>query len=262
MNRILSFTLRLLGFNRPKPKTRIGLYLRRSERVLSIVGLLYLGLLIYPQILFAHSVTVGDITLYSRSPLPPEAAQSAVQAAALIERSELAVAGRRERVFICDAPWVYRLFAPGSPGAFAISLPITDHVYIAAADLARDTAFRSAPDFNTRSLSSVMAHEITHGLIRHRLGLFRGVRLPDWVAEGYCDYVARESSFPESDGFRLIAAGQRHPSPSFRYFLYRQMVRHLMDDQHLSFAQVLARAGDAPGVEHETQIALQARNTK
>ena len=107
-----------------------------------------------------------------------------------------------------------------------------------------------------------MAHEITHGLIRHRLGLFRGVRLPDWVDEGYCDYVAQESSFPEGDGFRLLAAGERHPSPSFRYFLYRQMVQYLIDDQHLSFAQVVARAGDASGVERETQLALQTRNAK
>ena len=65
--------------------------------------------------------------------------------------------------------------------------------------------------------SVVMAHEISHGLIRHRLGLLRGIRLPDWVDEGYCDYLVHESSFPEAEGLRLMASGQSHPSSAFRY---------------------------------------------
>lgn len=109
-----------------------------------------------------------------------------------------------------------------------------------------------------RSFSSVAAHEITHGLIRHRLGLLRGIRLPSWVAEGYCDFVARESSFPEAEGLRLFASGQSHPSMSYRYFTYRQMVRYLVEDEHLTFSEVVARANDSAAVAAEARKALQS----
>jgi len=225
--------------------------------VLGVVAVLYAVLHVFPQTLFAYSVTANGITIYSRAPLPPEAASCAARAAELIKQSELAVPDRHERVFVCDSPWVFRLFQPTSRG-FAFSVPVTDNVFIAEADFSADVATRSGPDFNKRSLSSVVAHEITHGLIRHRLGVLRGIRLPDWVAEGYCDYIARESSFPEAEGLRLFASGQSHPSMSFRYFTYRQMVRYLVEHQHLTFSQVVARANESTAVADEARQALQS----
>jgi hypothetical protein len=258
MNKATSILLRCLGLNRPKPKTRFGLYLRRSERVLGVLAVLYASLHLFPQMLFAHSVTANGITIYSRSPLPPEAASCAARAADLLKKSELAEPGRQERVFVCDAPWLFRLFSPRSSGAFAVSVPVTDNVFVAAVDFPADVVSRSGSDFNRRSFSSVMAHEITHGLIRHRLGLLRGECLPGWVAEGYCDYVARESSFPETDGFRLFASGQSHPSMSYRYFTYRQMVRYLVENQNLTFSEIVARVDESDAVAAEAREALQS----
>ncbi len=256
VNKPLAFLLRGLGFNRPAPKTRLSRILRRGERMLTVLLLLYAGLHVFPQVLFAHSVSADGITLYSRMPLPPEAAVCAKRAAVLIQQSELAVPGRRERVFVCNSPWLFRLFKP-TAGGFAFSVPLTDHVFIADGDFAADVARWPAPKYNTRSLSSVMAHEITHGLIRHRLGLVRGVLLTDWVNEGYCDYVAKESSFPEVKGRSRFVSGEEHPSPSNRYFKYRQMVRHLAESQRLSFAQIVARAGDSASVAAEARQAVQ-----
>ena len=219
MNRITSLLVQLIGVKRPKPRTRFGRYLRRSERVITCLLLLYLGLRLFPEVIFAHSLTERGITLYSREPLPPEAAACARRAAELVGHSELAVPGSRERVYICNAPWVYRLFGPFSSGAFAFYVSLIDRVFVAVADPSRDTATRAAREFNSRSVSGVVAHEITHGLIRHRLGLMQSLRLPGWIAEGYCDYVACESSFPESDGRCLMAAGESDPSRSFRYFV-------------------------------------------
>jgi len=258
MNKTISILLRCLGMNRPKPRTRFGLYLRRSERVFVILAVLYAVLHIFPQAVFAHSVTTNGITIYSRSPLPPEATLCATRAAELLKQSELAVVGRHENVYVCDTPWLFRLFSPGSSGAFAVSVPLTDNVFVAAADFYADVAMRSGSDFNKRSFSAVVAHEITHGLIRHRLGLVNSIRLPDWVAEGYCDYVARESSFPEEDGLRLFVSGQKHPSMSYRYFIYRQMVRYLAEHQNLTFSEIVARANEPDAVAAETRQELRS----
>ena len=261
MNKLLSLFRRALGLRRSAPETPVGRALRRLERAVFILLLAYAGLQAFPQVLFAHSVTAQGITLYSQAPLPPEAEACLSRAHGLIQPSELAVSGRAERIFVCDSPWLFSLFSPTSTQAFAYSVPLTDNVFIATANYRRDTARSAAPNYNSRSLSAVMAHEITHGLIRHHLGWWRGVSLPTWVAEGYCDYVAREGSFPAPEGWRLMTSGLANPSMSFRYFEYRQMVRYLAEDEHLSFDQIVARANDPAAVEAATRQALRSRQT-
>ncbi len=256
MNKPLSLLLAACGFRRNTARTRLGRTLNRLERATAILAVCYLGLQAFPQVLFAHSFTAQGVTVYSRAPLPPETTACLDRAAGLLRQSELAVPGRAERVFVCNSPWLFALFSPTSGRAFAFSVPLTDNVFIADADFARDAAHNSAPLYNTRSLSSVLAHEITHGLIRHRLGWWRATTLPAWVAEGYCDDVAQESSFPVAKGRPLMAAGRNDPSASFDYFKYRQMVRYLKEDRHLSFEQIVALKNDAPAVEAETRQAL------
>ncbi len=249
--------LRYLRFNLSKPRTRSGKWLRRFGQTLAVFLLLYIGLYTFPQILFPYSYNTQGITIYARFPLPAETTDRIAAIVNLIQRSELAVAGRTERIFVCNQPWLFRLLSPMSAGAFAYSLPITDNVFVANADLIHNVARSAAPEFNVRSFSAVAAHEITHGLIRHRIGLLG--RLPTWINEGYCDYIARESSFPEALGLRLLATGQTDPSGAFRYFVFRQMVIYLIEDRHFSFQQVVEHADQAPSVEEETVKAIKAR---
>lgn len=250
------FVLRLFGLKRAPARTRLGKYARRSERALTITGFLYVGLVFFPQPLFGYNVHSNGVTVYSRAPLPAETTARIEETMALLKRSELFVPGRSERIFVCNNPWLFRLFAPVSPDSFAISYPVSDNVFICEADLARNIARSRAPANNQRSFSSVAAHEITHGLIRHRLGLLKGVLLAKWVDEGYSDYVSQESSFPEEKGIQYLREGTDDPSRSFQYFVYRQMVRHLIEERHYSFGEIAKRAGDMEAIKAETVAAL------
>jgi hypothetical protein len=249
-----------LGFNQPKSRTRIRRWFRRSGQTLAVLALLYAGLYTFPQVLFPYSYGMHGVTIYARSPFPAETTERIAEIVKLIDLSELAVAGRTERIFVCNQPWLFRLLSPTSAGAFAYSLPVTDNVFVANADIVHNVARSAAPDFNTRSFSAVVAHEITHGLIRHRIGLLHNP--PTWVVEGYCDYVAQESSFPEDKGLHLLATDKHHPSGSFQYFVYRQMVSYLIEDRHSSFQQIVERADEAASVEEETVKAIKARGAK
>jgi hypothetical protein len=142
---------------------------------------------------------IRSSAVYSRSQIPGVIAQRIDEGLELVGRSELAVPGRQERVFICNNRWLFELFGP-------------------------------------------VAHEISHGLIRHALGIRRGTFLSSWVAEGYSDYVSHESSFPEEEGVRLLASGRENSSPAFRYFICRKVVQYLIEQRHFSFANIVAHA--------------------
>lgn len=250
------FVARRFGFGGPKPTTRLGKYARRANRTLSIAALLYLALAAFPQVLFAYNVDAKGVTVYSRSPLPPETTARIEAAMDLVNHSELAVSGRTERVFICNNPWLYRLFYPLRREEMAVALPATRNIFIRDADVVHDIARGTAAVHNRRTLSSTMAHEITHNLIRYRLGFVGGIFLRRWVDEGYADYVAQESSFPVEEGLQMLREGKEDPSGSFHYFLYRQMVRHLIEDRHYSFDEIVKRAGDEAAIKAETIAAI------
>lgn len=231
------------GIDCPSPKSR-------SRRILRIVAWSALSLApayavlhAFPQVLFAHSISERGITLYSVRPIPAGAAEQLAKARNLIDRCELSVPGRRERIFLCGSPRLFRLFAPLSGGSFAVSMPLTDHIFVAAADLGADVAYSRARVYNSRSFSGLVAHEVCHGLVRRRVGLWRASRLSTWIAEGYCDYVAGGGSFPEEEGRRLLAAGVTHPAPAFRYFLYRRDVARLLEEEGLTFDDLTRLVG-------------------
>jgi hypothetical protein len=164
------FVVRLFGFRRLKPATRLGRYYRTSERAVLTGLLLYLGLISFPQPLFAYNVSAQGVTVYSRSPLPVETATRIDEALTLVRSSELAVPGRTERIFVCDNPWLFHLFAPLALRGFGVSYLVSDNIFIAPSDLTQNVSRSSSPVNNRRTFSGVAAHEITHGLIRHRLG--------------------------------------------------------------------------------------------
>jgi hypothetical protein len=250
------FVARLFGFRRRTPTTRFGKYARNSERAVTLAAFLYVALMAFPQVLFAHSVTAQSVTVYSRTPLPPQTAARIEAAMDLVGRSELAVPRRTERVFICNDPWLYRLFYPVSREEIAVAIPWTSNIFVRDADVGNDVARGTAPVHNRRGFSSTVAHEITHGLIRHRLGVIPATFLRTWVDEGYSDYVAQAGSFPAEEGFQLLREGKEDPSASFHYFLYRQMVRHLIEERHYSFDQIVKRAGDEEAIKAETIAAI------
>ena len=58
-------------------------------------------------------------------------------------------------------------------------------------DFNSNLAYRNSLTNNTRILSQVIAHEITHQLVKRRLGVRRYVLLPTWKNEGYCEVVSQ-----------------------------------------------------------------------
>lgn len=232
---------------------------RRLNIALGAVAAAYVIVHAFPTLIFHHAMTVDGVTVHAREPLPAATRDRLRTAIDLLKKSELHVAGHAENIFICNSHTLFVALAPGHGDSFAYSLPITNNVFVHAADIDADVVRRAGPDYNTRSFSAVVAHEITHGMIRRHTGLLRGVALPAWIAEGYCDYVANESSFPEAEGRALLATGRTHPSRSFQYFTYRNVVRFQLEERHLSFDKLVDRAGDYEACKREMTAALSAQ---
>lgn len=99
---------------------------------------------------------------------------------------------RDRSAFICNDEWKEKLYLGGlgriGGRAYLRAAP---HVFFTKADIKNDALLspRGRPIAAPRTLTYYLAHEFTHVLLGEHLGMTRFEALPDWVFEGYPDYV-------------------------------------------------------------------------
>ncbi len=240
----------LLGWSRSKPKTRAGRIWRYCKCAASVPACLYVLFAFFPQLIFSHSIQVAGIRLYSMSPISEQAGGLLEQVQARLAQSELYQSGDTFKVFVCNSKTLYTLLAPGHRQTFGVSMPVTDNIILADADLRENVARAFRPAWNTRSFTGVVTHEIGHSLVRRRISVFASITLPRWLSEGYSEYLAGEGSYPEAEGDKLIAAGTSAAGGPFMYLVYRRMVEYLIQVEGRSIRDL---AADPPAEEQVKQ---------
>jgi hypothetical protein len=105
-----------------------------------------------------------------------------------------------------------------------------------------------------RPLSYFIAHELMHiAQVRH-VGRARYSRLPQWVDDGYADYVARDIDL--SDALQKFKANAREldPRQSGLYVRYQLLMAYLFDKKHVGLEEVLAQPPDRQALETELRL--------
>ncbi|MBP6392171.1 MAG: hypothetical protein KA175_06385 [Flavobacteriales bacterium] len=207
--------------------------LRWTGLVFVTVLVLFTASLAWPQWMLHEHMQRGQFEIWSAVEPDPRIFAILDSAGARIIGSELHDPTVRYKVFLCGDLATFTLFAPFSRDAFAVAYPVIDHIFVAHTDVANDRVFRPADEHSTRTLSGVLAHEATHLMVEHGLGLWKFQSMPVWQHEGYCDHIARESSIEHGEGLNQLCAGTLdHP-----YFEGRLMVEYLLE-QGSTFREV------------------------
>jgi hypothetical protein len=233
----------------------------RAKRVLrhlpAWIVATYLLLLCFPQALFAHELSYRNFIIYSREPLDKSIYDVLDRVESRLTASKIND-GVKPRIFLTNEFDVYALlslyFGSNSFGKSYAALP-TDNVFINKADAAKDLVFRSAPAHNQRSLSGVIAHEITHLWMRKRFGYWRNLAMPAWKKEGYAEYVAGGSTLDYETGIRMWKANPRDDT-GYRYFKYYMLVRYLLEHDKLSVDALVDRNFDLHSLEERVLDSL------
>jgi len=97
----------------------------------------------------------------------------------------------------------------------------------------------------------VIAHEITHLFIQKRFGTTNAVLTPTWKNEGYCEYVAGDSTITLEEGIRRW---RENPSDDtgYRYIKYHLMVKHLIENEGMSVDDLFTQSLDESAIAGRT----------
>jgi hypothetical protein len=231
-----------------KSKSRVYKVIRGAI-ITTVVG--YVLLLSFPQVLFAHQITYKNFTVYSRKPLDSSIYTVLDRVDGELSASALNNPQVKPQIFLTDS---YRMYAALSlyigGNSFGKGFPIIPkaNIFINRSDVQADLVFRNAQENNQRSLSGVIAHEITHLHIRKKFGYVRNLTLPTWKREGFCEYVAGGSTLPLEAGVKLWKANPNSDT-GYQYFKYYMVVKHLLEDDKLTVDELFNRKIDLPAVE-------------
>lgn len=190
----------------------------------ALIAAIALGTTLYvPSVLaFPHRAQFGEITVYSVAPIGPGMPAILDQAAKLDAASTIAAPLGPRAIYLTDGGWRWSLLSlPSSHGAFAITRPFSSNIVLNRTSTEANRVENSAAIGNRRTLSGTIAHETTHLLINRRYGLAART-FANWKVEGYCDFVAQESSLSDAQAASLKAAGKS--TPGLTYYDARRKV--------------------------------------
>jgi hypothetical protein len=211
----------------------------------------YLLLLSFPQMLFAHEMSYKTFTVFSREPFNKEIYSVLDRAEAKLAASPINTGEVRPRILLTGSQGFYSalsLNVGGNSFGKGFALLPTSNVFINRTDVPRDLVLRNAPAHNQRSLSEVIAHEVTHLMIRKKIGYWRNLTLPVWKREGFCEYVAGGSTLPYEIGVRMWKENPQDGT-GYQYFKYYMMVKYVLEHEKLSVDQLFNRDIDVPSLE-------------
>jgi hypothetical protein len=231
----------------------------RAFAGLLVLLTLYWALLCFPQPFFRWSVSAANLTLYSDKPFSEEEARKVLE----ITRSKLAAsplysAEQQHRIFICNARWRQRLFFNRNYGVGGVNYyPFTTNVFLRDAIIEENRLIAPTgnPVPNERTLDYFMTHEIGHTLTKQATGSIRHWRMPEWITEGYPDYLGRGDAFRYDEARQAFLADAREMDrwKSGLYLRYNLLVTYLLDKQHWSVERLLEEPIEQKVVEDQVR---------
>jgi len=246
----------------PRSTRRIAAWLASCLAVVLALGASYALAAAFPKPMFGYRIDYENYQVWSDHPIPDEISAVLDDVTRRLRTSSLHDRDTPVEIFFCNEPWRLwfygRSFSTRMGGAADVWLP--RQVFIRASDIAanriRSPGSGPIADAAQRPLSYFIAHEITHSDVSRHFGRTVMLRYPEWLLEGYADYVGKGGDFDFEDNRALFAlgAGALDRDRSGLYREYHLKVAYLLDKKGWTLQQVFAN----PPAEQELDARLRA----
>lgn len=230
---------------------------RPAAAVVAALFLLYLLLLCFPHPFFRHTIEYRNLKLHSDRPFEAEAALRVLA----LSREKLASSpwfseDETHEIFVCNEGWRRILFFNYKHRVGGVNYyPLTRNVFLRDSAIERNRL--RGPSGNLvpgdRTLDYFIAHEVAHTLTGEAVGGLRFYFLPEWVREGYADYVGKGGTFDFEKSLAAFRSGapEMDRERSGLYLRYHLLVAYLIDRKGWGAARVLAGGISQAAIEEE-----------
>lgn len=197
------------------------------------------------NLFFCNSFMYRGVAVYSNEAINPNIRNVIDDAVTRLHNAQLPIANQNLEIFLLSSEWERYFFARTRYGAYAETNMWHEKIFINRPDVSTNLAMSKANQYNTRSLASVIAHEGIHIHIWRQFGI-RSFLIPNWKKEGYCEYVAQETSIPIKDGLELLRRHSKSDTDALEYFKYFTSAKYLIDIKGVSMTDYFSSSTVKP----------------
>lgn len=224
----------------------LGLY------IIIILAAVFIVFILFPNLSFyRHHVSYKQFSIYADVEINNAIYNILDEVEVKLKNSEIYDSKLTFKIFISSDFKPYSIFSPSQKNAFAAAYPIINNIFISKTDIENNLVQRNANEDNERTLSSVIAHEITHILIEEEIGIKANSKLETWKKEGYCEYISGESRLNLKKGINKVYNRSNSFSPAFSYLKFRLLVTYLLDVKDYTFHSLIETEFNIKQLEDE-----------
>jgi hypothetical protein len=195
--------------------------------------------------------------VHAREPLPDEARTIVDDALQRIARSPFYDPADRYHVYLTGTSAWHGILTGNAPGSGFTNC--WANVFVRRADVANNRVFAAdgREKGGERTLSYILAHELTHAMTLRALGIRHFAALAAFQKEGYADYVGFAHVVDLAAGRAALVRGdpRMNVSSSGLYARYELLVAYLLQRRHLSARQLLSEPLSRTRIEAELRAA-------
>ena len=222
----------------------------KSMFILFISFFAFLLIICYPQAYyFKDSLEYKNFHIFYDKKIPNQIYAILDRSELLIQKSDLYDPKLKFKIFLRSDTDKYNVLPLQFPDSCTgWTIPIIKNVFLYKSDCETNTSYNHLG--HERSLSSILAHELTHVLVENKLffkskmAYFNQKNISDfgalWKEEGYAEYIAGGSPINLDEGLNILN-GHALPEyiPHLEYFKYWLAVRYLILNKHMTFEEIL-----------------------
>ena len=208
-----------------------------------ITGLLifYIGLIIYPNFLFGHSIKYKNFRIFSTNSLDNNIYALLDKAESNLFTSTINDTTITHNIYLCNSYSRYAFFAPLSRTAFGCNYAVINNIFISNCNVKKNEAYKNDGEDNyVRQLSQTIAHEITHTLAEKKLGLWKFETLKNWKNEGYCETISYNDILDIATLKDFLESNKNNDGHRIHYKKCYFAVAYLMQIEKMKFEDIIA----------------------
>lgn len=212
--------------------------------ILAVAGGIF-ALLNWPELLVRHHISEGRLELWSDRPFMIASGREVLRdVEQRLKKSPLSAGDRVRRIFVVNSEWRRRLLFLHRVNVGGLNyFPLTSNVFVRSAEIETGRVIGPAGEYAKppRTLAYYAAHEIAHGLIGEKIGIWRHILIPAWLNEGLADYIALPGIDDRKKMVFLLKSGDTSmdPAASGQYRRYRLMVTLALEREHWTLEKLL-----------------------
>ena len=164
----------------------------------SLALIFYIGVLCFPSFLYPHVHTNINLHIYCDEEFPENISYISNEALNRIEKSEFYDKNHIYSVYITTKAWRWRLVSHVASDVGAVNFTLYPSSSFVRPSVISENRIippgNGLADAEERDLIYFISHEVAHGMMAIKLGLFVfHFKTEHWIKEGYADYIGKKS---------------------------------------------------------------------